>query len=101
METIDGGKTPGLCLVEALPAEVVALGISICDTARDGSGLSAIRNLSLSRGVSTSGPVIRAGPAVCCQIEAAVRSRAEALSARLAPLSQRVSRISSAHADPP
>jgi len=31
METIAGGKTPGLCLVEALPAEVVALGISICD----------------------------------------------------------------------
>jgi hypothetical protein len=30
-------KTPGLCLVEALPAEVVALGISICDTTRDGS----------------------------------------------------------------
>ena len=46
-------------------------------------------------------PVIRAGPAACCQIEAAVRSRAEALSARLAPLSQRVSRISSAHAVPP
>jgi hypothetical protein len=37
METIAGGKTPGLCLVEALPAEVVALGISICDTTRDGS----------------------------------------------------------------
>jgi hypothetical protein len=37
METIAGGKTLGLCLVEALPAEVVALGISICDTTRDGS----------------------------------------------------------------
>src|SRR6266851_9258249 len=37
METIAGGKTPGLCLEEALPAEVVALGISICDTTRDGS----------------------------------------------------------------
>jgi len=37
METIAGGKTPGLCLLEALPAEVVALGISICDTTRDGS----------------------------------------------------------------
>jgi hypothetical protein len=37
METIAGGKTPGLCLIEALPAEVVALGISICDTTRDGS----------------------------------------------------------------
>src|SRR5215470_18229155 len=37
METIAGGKTPGLCLVEALPAEVVALGISMCDTTRDGS----------------------------------------------------------------
>jgi len=37
METIAGGKTPGLCLVEALPAEVVAFGISICDTTRDGS----------------------------------------------------------------
>lgn len=34
---IAGGKTPGLRLVEALPAEVVALGISICDTTRDGS----------------------------------------------------------------
>jgi len=30
-------KTPGLCLVEALPGEVVALGISMCDTTRDGS----------------------------------------------------------------
>jgi hypothetical protein len=37
METIAGGKTPGLCLVEALPAEVVALGISIRDITRDGS----------------------------------------------------------------
>jgi len=37
METIAGGKTPGLWLVEALPAELVALGLSICDTTRDGS----------------------------------------------------------------
>jgi len=37
MGTIVDGKTRGLCLVEALPAEVVALGISMCDTTRDGS----------------------------------------------------------------
>src|SRR5260370_37380283 len=37
MQTIAGGKTPCLCLEEALPAEVDALGISICDTTRDGS----------------------------------------------------------------
>jgi len=34
-------KTPGLCLVEALPGEVVALGISMCDTTRDGSRIVA------------------------------------------------------------
>ena len=50
---------------------------------------------------STVWPVIRAGPVVCPAIEAAVRSRAAALSAHFAPLSQRVSRISSAHAVPP
>jgi len=47
METIAGGKTPGLCLVEALPAEVVALGISICDTTRDGSRIVGISGQSL------------------------------------------------------
>jgi hypothetical protein len=62
METIAGGKTPGLCLVEALPAEVVALGISICDTTRDGSrivgkpeairfqgGISPVKRLPMRR----------------------------------------------------
>src|SRR5258706_6353920 len=47
METIAGGKTPGLCLVEAPPAEVVALGISICDATRDGSRI--VGNSSLIR----------------------------------------------------
>src|SRR5271156_1303072 len=50
METIAGGKTPGLCLVEALPAEVVALGISICDTTRDGSRIVGNPEVSIGPG---------------------------------------------------
>ena len=63
METIAGGKTtPGLCLVEALPAEGVALGISICDTTRDGSriGNTEVGSRVASLNFSTDGlPVIR------------------------------------------
>jgi hypothetical protein len=56
METIAGGKTPGLCLVEALPAEVVALGISICDTTRDGSRIVGNPYIGITSGL----PVTRA-----------------------------------------
>ena len=59
METIAGVKTPGLCLVEALPAEVVALGISICDTTRDGSrmvGYSEVIGATGLRGITSGLP---------------------------------------------
>ena len=60
METIAGGKTtPGLCLVEALPAEGVALGISICDTTRDGSrmvGYSEVIGATGLRGITSGLP---------------------------------------------
>ena len=58
MGTIPSGKTPGLWLVEALPAELVALGLSICDTTRDGSrvvGNSEVRPQGSTFGL----PVIR------------------------------------------
>src|SRR5229473_8705291 len=61
METIAGGKTPGLCLVEVLPAEVVALGISICDTTRDGSRI--VGNPEVNS-VTSAWPVIRLQSAV-------------------------------------
>ena len=49
-------KNASLCLVEALPAEVVALGISICDTTRDGSRIVGNPYLGITSGLPVNRP---------------------------------------------